>query len=108
MTNEECLGCHEDPSAVKQAGDRTVSVHVDPKSYAASVHGPLSCTDCHSDISEYPHPTPAPAKVDCASCHTDQVAAYDKSRHARAIAKGNTNPPVCLSCHGGNAHKIIP
>ena len=108
MTNEECLGCHEDPSAVKQAGDKTVSVHVDPASYAASVHGPLSCTDCHSDISEYPHPTPAPAKVDCASCHTDQVAAYDKSRHAKAIAKGSKNPPVCLSCHGGNAHKILP
>jgi hypothetical protein len=107
MTNDDCLGCHGDPTAVKElANGKTKSVHVDPKLFAGSVHNPLSCTDCHADVKEYPH-EPAPAAVDCAGCHSDMVDQWKTSRHAKAIQAGNTKAPGCLACHGGNAHAIL-
>ncbi len=67
----------------------------------ASVHGILSCGDCHSDIKEYPHPKHVP-RVDCATCHADEVATVAKSLHGEALGKD-----ACASCHGG-AHEIQP
>lgn len=108
MTNDDCLGCHSDPSATKDLGNgKTKSVHVDPSAFGKSVHGVLGCTDCHADVSDYPH-DPVPAAVDCAGCHSDKVDEWKNSRHARAFIAGNRNAAGCLSCHGGNAHKILP
>ena len=90
LAPEDCLGCHEDAAAVTK-----------------SVHEAIGCNDCHSDIKAYPH-EPAPAKVDCASCHTDAVEAWQKGWHAKAISAGNPKSATCLSCHGGNAHTILP
>src|SRR5215212_5586689 len=45
---------------------------------------------------------------DCASCHPDEVAAWRTSRHAKALASGNTHAASCLSCHGADPHKIVP
>ena len=108
MTNDDCLGCHSDPTAVKELGNgKTQSVHVDPEKFGASIHAGLGCTDCHSDIADYPH-EPAPASVDCAMCHSDVGELWLKSRHAKAFTAGNRNAAGCLSCHGGNAHAIVP
>ncbi|MGZ8711350.1 MAG: cytochrome b/b6 domain-containing protein, partial [Thermoanaerobaculia bacterium] len=91
--------CHGDASAGE--------VHVDPVKFGASIHSSMGCSDCHSDIEEYPH-EPKPAKVDCANCHPDAVSAWQKGWHARAVGKGNSHAATCLSCHGGNAHTILP
>jgi formate dehydrogenase gamma subunit len=99
MSNDDCLGCHGDASAGQ--------VHVDPAKFGASIHSSMGCADCHSDIKEYPH-EPKPAKVDCANCHPDAVSAWQKGWHARAVGKGNDHAATCLSCHGGNAHTILP
>jgi formate dehydrogenase gamma subunit len=108
LTNDDCLGCHSDPSLVKDLGNgKTKSVHVDGRAFSDSVHGILGCTDCHADISDYPH-EPAPAPVDCGNCHPDIVELWQNSRHAKAFMAGNRNAAGCLSCHGGNAHKIVP
>ena len=108
MTNDDCLGCHGDASAVKELGNgKTKSVHVDPAAFGSSIHGSFGCTDCHGDIQDYPH-EPAPAAVDCAGCHSDAAEQWQNSRHAKAFAAGNRQAAGCLSCHGGNAHKIIP
>lgn len=108
MTNDDCLGCHSDASAVKDLGNgKTKSVHVDPALFGGSVHGPLSCTDCHGDIKDYPH-EPAPAAVDCSGCHGDKAEEWKNSRHAKAFMAGNRHAAGCLSCHGRNAHTIIP
>jgi cytochrome b subunit of formate dehydrogenase len=108
MTNDECLGCHSDPTAVKDLGNgKTKSVHVDDKMFGGSVHGPLSCTDCHADITNYPH-EPAPQPVDCSMCHSDMADQWKASRHAKAFLAGNRKAAGCLSCHGGNAHGIVP
>ena len=46
MSNDECLGCHSDPTATKDVGGgKTKSVHVDPAKFAGSIHGSFGCTD---------------------------------------------------------------
>lgn len=108
MTNDDCLGCHSDASATKDLGNgKTKSVHVDPNAFGKSIHGVLGCTDCHADITTYPH-EPVPVAVDCSGCHSDKVDEWKNSRHAKAFLAGNRNAAGCLSCHGGNAHKILP
>jgi formate dehydrogenase gamma subunit len=99
MSSEECLACHTDAEG---------KYKIDGQRFASSIHGSMSCADCHADIKEYPHPQPGAAKVDCASCHPDAVATYESSVHANSLKAGNKNAPSCLSCHGGNAHAIVP
>jgi hypothetical protein len=107
---EACLECHSQPdlSASFRNGDSR-SVTVDPKAWEASVHGSggLSCTDCHSDISDYPHPELAGSARDltlrlytsCQQCHEDQFKKTLDSVHQRALAAGNKKAAVCADCH---------
>jgi cytochrome b subunit of formate dehydrogenase len=66
---------------------------VDAAGKQASVHGGLSCGDCHDDIHDYPHPA-RPKKVACADCHDDAVKAVAASAHAGFGAT------ACTECHG--------
>ena len=107
LTNTDCLGCHDNKELTKDAGGgKTASVNVDPKKFAASVHGPLDCTNCHADVKAYPH-DPAPKAVDCASCHPDSVAAWNASLHASAVKSGSAQGAKCVDCHGP-AHEVLP
>lgn len=91
LSTDECLACHD-------------TVHAEK--FSASVHAPLDCTGCHADINQVPH-DPAPKKVDCASCHTEAVEAWNHSLHAKAGAAGRGKGPGCQDCHG-SAHEIQP
>jgi hypothetical protein len=57
-------------------------------------------------VQGFPH-DPAPAKVDCATCHEQEVRAYNTSLHAIARQKGNLEAATCLDCHG-NIHEVLP
>ena len=104
-TNDDCMTCHADPATTRANGQ---PVAVDPKAFAASVHGQidLNCVDCHADLAkvELPHAEKL-APVDCATCHEDAVAQFKKSVHAQARAAGNTVAAACVSCHG--IHDIL-
>src|SRR5512146_2558121 len=65
-TSDTCLACHSDKTMSAKRGGRTVSLFVDGKKFTGSVHGSLSCTNCHADLEgkELPHSTPL-AKVNC-------------------------------------------
>jgi cytochrome b subunit of formate dehydrogenase len=106
MTQDECLGCHADETLAKEVDGKQVSVHVRPETFALSVHAPIECSGCHSDIQGYPH-EPAPAKVDCAGCHTEAMEAWKTSIHAEALATRNPKAATCQSCHG-NIHEVRP
>lgn len=80
----ECLSCHDDKGA----------------SITGSVHGAISCTDCHTTISAYPHAQNA-AKVKCDTCHQDPVSGVQASVHASVSAQ------PCQGCHG-DPHTILP
>lgn len=102
----ECLACHSDASLAKEVNGKVVSLHVDEGKFKGSIHGSMfACTDCHKDIKGFPH-EPVPAKVDCSSCHSEEVAKYKTSVHGIALAKGNTQAATCLSCHG-SPHEIM-
>jgi Cytochrome c3 len=106
--NEVCLACHGDASAVGANGR---SIAVDAAKFAASVHGALglSCVDCHRDLArttDFPHPEKL-QPVDCRSCHSDAVAAYNRSIHAAAQRENHGSVAArCVDCH--TAHDIKP
>jgi hypothetical protein len=93
----DCLSCHADKTLQDASGH---GVGVDGDKFHASIHGSLSCSDCHTSIKEYPHPD-QPEPVKCATCHADQSKAIGGSIH------DGTSPHPCTSCHG-DAHSIFP
>jgi predicted CXXCH cytochrome family protein len=93
----DCLGCHADKTLQDASGK---SVGVDGDKFHASIHGSLSCSDCHTSIKEYPHPDKLEV-VKCATCHAEQAKAIGGSIH------DGTSPHPCTSCHG-DAHSIFP
>jgi hypothetical protein len=105
--SSDCLECHSDRSLTGTRHGRTISVYVDEKKLAASVHGPLNCTGCHADLEgkELPHDEDvAPAR--CGACHDTEQAQHARSLHGLAVARGDPLAPACKDCHG--AHDILP
>jgi hypothetical protein len=105
---ETCLTCHSSP-ATKTFGDKTtVSVQVNGKRFAKSVHGPIGCTACHADVSLDNHPSASYAskrqfvrhvEKSCRNCHSDsQLMA--SAPHQRIISRPDA--PACSSCHGSH------
>jgi len=95
--DEACLACH---GQADFKSDKGKDLSVRPEQHAASVHGILGCTDCHTNIKDFPHPGPI-QKVECSTCHTEEASDVPKSIHA---ALGED---ACSSCHG-NIHETTP
>ncbi len=92
----ECLACHGQEGFASESGR---SLYVNESRFKGSVHGSLSCTDCHTAIHGFPHPE-HPQPVQCSSCHAGEAQDIGASVHASASAQ------PCLSCHG-NPHQIL-
>jgi len=93
--DQGCLACHG------QAGmksDKGKDIYVNPAKHAASAHAILGCSDCHAAIKDFPHPAKI-AKVQCVTCHADEVKAYAGSVHAILGEKS------CATCHG-SVHEL--
>ncbi len=88
-----CADCHSNTG-----GEPT---EVDHSHLAGSQHEDLSCTDCHSGITQLPHRDNL-AKVDCAECHDDVAEVY--VQHGRGIVGETPHVPTCVNCHG--THQI--
>ena len=113
--DQTCLACHGQEGMSRTFGKgESVSLHVDGHAFAASVHGPLGCTACHSDIDLSKHPgsersyatarafSIAKAGV-CSQCHEDKAKLFAGSIHATVLREGNLAAPVCTDCHGAHA-----
>ncbi len=82
---------------------------IDPGRFHASVHGRISCLECHGDISkESLHPDPTSVnkalkdfyRLDqCAGCHEDVIEELDTGVHAGKPVKDTGEYRVCISCH---------
>ncbi|MGB9105476.1 MAG: cytochrome c3 family protein, partial [Terriglobales bacterium] len=105
--NDTCLACHADKTLTTKRAGRTVSLFVEAKKFSSSIHGSLSCTNCHADLEgkDLPHETPL-KRVDCGACHGEEARQHAKSLHGRAVAHGDPLAPRCVSCHGN--HDILP
>jgi hypothetical protein len=119
QAQDECLDCHGEPGLSAYFGEgEEQDVFVDRDMWSASVHGEmgLGCTDCHVDITEYPHPEiPDATHRDftlrlynsCQMCHEEQFERTLDSVHQRALAAGNKRAAVCADCHDPHAQRKI-
>lgn len=105
MADRDCLGCHEKPDIKSAKDGRSLNVKTDDLIH--SRHNRTACSQCHSEVS--PSKTRScetiKSKVNCASCHAQQVEDYQKSIHGEYFAKNDPNAPTCKECHG--THKIL-
>jgi cytochrome b subunit of formate dehydrogenase len=106
-----CGTCHGQKYVMEASGHRAQPF----SSYLQSVHGKAVasgsekaavCTDCHgaheilaatndkSPIFRFNVPTT------CAKCHESVKQEFMQSIHGQAIARGNSQAPVCTDCHG--------
>lgn len=93
--DEACLACH---GTAGMKSDTGKNISVEPAKYTASSHGILGCTDCHSDIQDFPHRAHI-AMVQCKTCHEAVVTSFASSAHSLL---GDT---ACSNCHG-SAHEV--
>src|ERR1039457_191360 len=75
----ECLACHGDKSTTTTRAGKTVSLYVDGKKFATSVHATFGCTGCHADLEGKDFPHEKPALVKCGPCHSGEQDLYTKS-----------------------------
>ena len=115
--NKACLHCHAKAIALP---DRTNLKAV--KQYKGTVHGreahikelliSVTCIDCHGahQIKARKDKTSpiyaANVPHTCKQCHLDTYDEYEKSMHARLWKKGDSDGPVCTTCH--YSHGIKP
>jgi len=79
LTNEDCLGCHLDPTTTRVVNGKTESLVFPKDAFARSVHAKLACVDCHTTVKELVHdPLPPPT---CTGCHDKEVEQYASSIH---------------------------
>lgn len=127
---ESCLTCHSSMKGrMKTAAGALINLNIDTDRFQSSVHGMLSCTDCHVRFSDNPHASPAQAipapvasmaqklsakyAVDavaaaaCLTCHEETFKKVVSSVHGKNIfEKNQTDGAFCIDCHG-TAHYIV-
>src|SRR5687768_4383758 len=108
--NDFCLGCHQEQGQTLSLGGEELSVTINPIQFGLSVHSEegIACVDCHSGISDYPHPEVQAKSAHefslalaetCEECHEDQYSKAHDSVHQAATDAGNENAPLCSDCH---------
>jgi hypothetical protein len=109
--NSLCFSCHQDESLVKKdARRKSVSLFVSEAGYKESVHGQLSCSDCHTQINDDTHAEggkkAVEQRVNCGTCHEEAEKEYQQGLHSKFIMKGTERAAYCSDCHG--KHNILP
>ena len=109
---ETCLACHADPALATTTGDgQPLKLHVDGAVFGSSVHAKLACADCHTGMTEIPHPSRTYRNArdvtlaysdQCRRCHFDKYTKTLDSVHQAAVARGDRTSPVCVDCHGSH------
>ena len=94
-SNDTCTECHSVSIGKLAAVTQT--------KLGQSVHTGLNCIDCHTAVSEIPHPEKLPA-AECGRCHEDVAAIY--RQHGLAKIGVSEDMPRCSDCHG--SHDILP
>ena len=133
-----CQTCHDAKQAKIEVptadGEKRALLAVDTVKYTKSVHAKMECVGCHKEITDNtaPHQKAAGvAKAECAQCHldlweaakkdnktadkprlgivADNVAAYQKSFHARENKDepGKLNA-ICSDCHDVHNFDVPP
>lgn len=98
-TIAECLVCHGDKGLTTTDSTRKeISLFVDQKIFAKSIHADLGCNGCHQGVLAEPHASP-PGPVNCSNCHQNEMRLYQEGFHGRKRQEGLKNAPDCKDCH---------
>jgi len=128
LTNADCLACHQKEGLTAKIGGQLIPLTINQDKFSASVHGEekVNCVDCHTNITDFPHPevivrSPRDFSLEmyptCQQCHTEQYQKVLDSVHQTALASGNNNAAVCTDCHNPHtqtrmtdktSHKLLP
>lgn len=99
--DESCMICHKEPDVHKIENGKRINLTVDKSHLENSVHSDQPCIKCHTDVSREKDPVCLNSgKVDCSTCHSEEVENYEMSQHGKLVAKGNDVAPYCTDCHG--------
>jgi nitrate/TMAO reductase-like tetraheme cytochrome c subunit len=116
--DKTCLGCHGGEGLKKElTRGESLDLHVDAAGFANSVHRPIGCTGCHTQINVAEHPAKtrkiASARAftleqseNCRACHDGVFKSYELSVHAQRAKEGNAIAPTCATCH--SPHAVLP
>jgi hypothetical protein len=110
-SENSCLRCHSVKRLPKVLPNgEKMYLYVDKEKFLNSVHGSLSCTDCHIDIDTATHPRPIKIKSklayakevsqNCVNCHMEDSLS---PIHQGILKEGKLS---CAECHG--SHYIKP
>jgi cytochrome b subunit of formate dehydrogenase len=94
-----CLRCHETTLVTRDdfAHGKIHRVQLEK----LRTEGQAECGSCHAYHFQVPgHVEKHGRRKACGDCHTKEKAAYDRSVHAVALAKGHEEAPDCGGCHG--------
>lgn len=110
--NADCLDCHTDPANKRKVNGHDAPLALFPtNTFQKSVHGKLSCVDCHVGIKDLVHDSKLPPP-NCVTCHnakpSHEKTAHDyaTSIHGASHTLGASGAASCWDCHG--AHEISP
>ncbi len=106
VDNETCLDCHSDTTLTAVRGKKEISLYIDSKILANSIHQDVKCIDCHRDanVEDFPHEERL-APVYCGNCHDNQQLEFDSGIHGQALNRKQIYAPGCTECHG--KHDIL-
>jgi nitrate/TMAO reductase-like tetraheme cytochrome c subunit len=115
--NAACMACHAQPGLAKTfPSGEMLSLTIDSNHFSGSAHKGLACTDCHTNISSFPHSDLQVQTLRefslqmyplCQKCHEDQYNKTLDSVHMKAVAAGNTNAAICTDCHNPHSQPVI-
>ncbi len=117
-SNDFCLACHQGDDISLTLGSESLPVTINPIQFGLSVHAEeeIACVDCHTNISDYPHPDVKEKSVrsfslsfseTCKDCHEDQYISAPDSVHEKAFSTGDENSPLCADCHNPHTQARI-
>jgi mono/diheme cytochrome c family protein len=109
----KCLKCHSKKLKKTLEDGETMFLQISADEFGESVHQVIGCTGCHRDVAKGKHPArqPIASRRDyslerneaCSQCHAAKFKAYEGSVHAKLVAEGNAEAPVCTDCHGSHS-----
>ena len=105
VPNSECLDCHEAEFKPRKKGLAPEWIGVKPDAFAHSAHGQLKCIECHTAITETPHPAKLPP-VQCASCHEKSLTTHAFHPRLALLPRPEGKDTSCQECHG--SHETVP
>jgi len=119
VDDSTCLSCHSKPGLTKELDNGEVMLlTIDEQHFSESVHfnEGIACTDCHQDISGFPHPEFAARNLRdaslllytaCQKCHVEEYNKTLDSVHQKQLAGGNNNAAICTDCHNPHTQQRL-